>query len=93
MSDNPNVKHYTADDVRRIKEIMKEGSIVLQEVQDLQEGLRETVKSIAEEIDVKPGQLNKAIKIAFKQNLTEEQDKFDEVVDLLETAGRGTIGT
>ena len=86
---NPNVKHYTEDDVRRIKEVMKEGAIVLQEIQDLQEGLRDTVKAISEEIGVKSSQLNKAIKISHKRSLSEEQEKFDEVVDLLETAGRG----
>lgn len=92
MSDttpNPNVKHYGVDDVRRLKELVSEGCQVLQEVQDLKEGLSETVKAIAEEVDVKPSQLNKAIRIAHKRSLMDEQADFEEVIDILETVGRG----
>lgn len=86
---HPNVKHYGADDVRRLKELVKEGCVVLQEIDDLKEGLSDTVKAIAEEIDVKPSQLNKVIKIAHKRSLQDERDAFEEIEDILETIGRG----
>jgi len=89
MDANPNVKHYDVDDVRRLKELVAEGCVVLQEIEDLKTGLSDTVKAIAEEVSVKPSLLNKAMKIAFKRSLNDEQADFDEVVDILETVGRG----
>ena len=86
---NPNVKHYSAEDVIRLKQLINEGCTVLQEMDDLKQGLSETVKAIAEEVGVKPSQLNKAIKIAHKASLQDERDKFEEVEDILETVGRG----
>ena len=48
----------------------------------------ETVKAIAEELDVKAAHLNKAIKIAHKATLQDERDKLVEIEDILEAAGR-----
>ena len=46
---------------------------MLQETDDLRAGLRDTVKHIAEELDIKPTVLNKAIKIAYKNSLTKSE--------------------
>ena len=51
-------------------------------------GLSETVKAIAEEMEVKPTQLNKALRIAFKASISEEREAFDEIEDILAAAGR-----
>ena len=48
-------KHYNADDVRRLQELVKEGCIVKQEVKDLNDGLNDTVKAIAEEMEIPAG--------------------------------------
>jgi hypothetical protein len=85
---SPNVKHYNAEDVVRLKKLVAEGCQVLREIDDLQSGLKDTIKSIAEEIEVKPAQLTKVIKIAHKQNFHEEQDKFEQIEDLLRTVGQ-----
>lgn len=91
MTDNntpsSNRAQFKAEDIARLKQLMTEGSQVLQEVDALKTGLSETVKAIAEEIDVKPGQLNKAIRIYFKANLNEERDKLDEIEDILSAVG------
>ena len=85
MSHQP--KHYSADDVRRMQELVKEGCIVKQEVKDLNEGLNETVKAIAEEMEIPAGQLKKVINIAYKSNRTDEADKWAEIEDILDTLG------
>ena len=82
-------KALTPQDVARLKQLVNDGCTVLQEVEDLNTGLNETVKAIAEELEIKPGQLKKVIKIAYKASLLEEKEKFDEVEDLLDIIGRG----
>jgi len=73
----------------RLRELVKDGVQVLQECEDLKAGLSETVKAIAEELEVKPGQLNKVIRIAQKANLNAVRADFEEVEDLLTQLGRG----
>ena len=80
-------KHYSADDVRRLTELVREGCVVKQEVKDLNDGLAETVKAIAEEMENKPTVLKKVINIAFKRNRLDEKDAFEELEDILDTLG------
>ena len=80
-------KHYSSDDVRRLTELVREGCVVKQEVKDLNEGLAETVKAIAEEMEIKPTTLKKVITIAFKNSRLDEQDSFAELEELLDEIG------
>lgn len=80
-------KHYSSDDVRRLQELVKEGVVVKQEVKDLNEGLNDTVKAIAEEMEIPASQLKKVITVAFKNNRLDEADKFSELEDLLDSIG------
>tara|TARA_B110001454_G_scaffold57659_1_gene56436 strand:- start:406 stop:666 length:261 start_codon:yes stop_codon:yes gene_type:complete len=72
----------------RLIQLVNEGCLVLQEVDDLRGGLRDTVRAIAEEIDVKPSVLTKAISVAHKAKLTETRADFEDMETILETVGR-----
>jgi len=81
-------KTFNEEEKTRLKKLIDEGMQVTYEVETLKEGLRETVKAIAEEMELKPGVLNKAIKVAHKASFQDEFDKFDELETILETVGR-----
>ena len=83
-----NSKSWRQEDITRIKQLILEGGQTLQEIEDLNEGLNDTIKAIAEEIEVKPAQLKKAIKYAHKNSMIEEREKLDEIEDILGAAGR-----
>jgi transposase-like protein len=68
--------------------LISEGSKVLQEVEDLRTGLNDTVKAIAQELDIKPTLLSKAIKIAHKQSFQEELHDFEELEAILDAVGK-----
>ena len=57
--------------------------------------MNDTVKAVAEELEIKPSLLKKAIKIAQKSKLTETNADHETVTDILETVGRTvwSIGT
>ncbi len=80
-------RSYSTEDVAKLKKLFTEGLRVMREMEDLREGLKDTVKSIAEEMDIKPAVLTKAIKIAHKSNLSEERRGFDELEEILEITG------
>jgi len=73
----------------RLKQLVNDGVQVLQECEDLKTGLSETVKAIAEELEVKPAQLNRIIKISHKANLGQVEADFEEVKSMLDQLGRG----
>ena len=81
-------KAFGAPEQAKIKQIVAEGMTVMQEIQDLTEGLNDTIKAVAEELEVKPSVLKKAIKIAHKQRLNETNEENEELNTILETVGK-----
>ena len=79
---------FNQEEVARLKKLIQEGDQVLHEVDALSTGLRETVKAIAEEMDIKPSILMKAVKIAHKAKFTDERNNFDELETILEVVGK-----
>ncbi len=78
---------FSGDEKLKIKKLFAEGIQVMGEVNALNEGLTETIKAIAEELDMKPGVLKKALRIAYKNKFADEQDALTEVEEVLQVAG------
>lgn len=74
----------------KIKQIVAEGVTVMQEVNDLTESLSDTIKSVAEELDVKPGVIKKAIRIAMKNGWDQVSKEFDELETIIDISGHAT---
>lgn len=72
----------------KLTQLVNEGMGVLQEIEDLTVGLNETIKAIAEELEIKPSTLKKAVKIAYKAKLGETNRDHDELNTILETVGK-----
>ena len=76
------------EEKQKLIQIISQGSQVLGEVDDLKSGLRDTVKSIAEELELKPALINKAISIAHKDNYKNLTDDLDTLEAILVAAGK-----
>jgi hypothetical protein len=74
---------YGPEEKAKLERLITEGSTVLREIEDLREGLKETVKAVAEELDVKPSIINKAITIAHKDNWKDHEDEWNEIEMIL----------
>lgn len=72
----------------KLIQIVNEGTAIFQEIDDLTEGLNETIKAVAEEMEIKPGVLKKAIKTAQKGTFQNQFDDFDTLETILDTVGR-----
>ena len=72
----------------KLTQLVNEGIQVLKEVETLNEGLRDTVKAIAEELELKPALINKAISVAHKGNYQNIADEMDTLESILNTAGK-----
>lgn len=77
------------ENVARLKQVIADGVQVLQECEDLKQGLSETVKAIAEELEVKPAILNKLIKICQKGDMNDKREDVETLEELYKAAGLG----
>ena len=71
----------------KIKQIIAEGCTIMQEIQDLTDGLNDTIKAVAEELDVKPSIIKKAIKIAQKDQWDQVWKEFDDLETIVDISG------
>jgi hypothetical protein len=78
---------FSGDQKLKLTQLVNEGMQVMREVETLNEGLRDTVKAVAEELQIKPSVLNKAIKVAHKADFTREQQDHQLLEEILSTVG------
>ena len=79
---------FNAEEKAKLTQLINEGMRTMQEVDDLKGGLSDTVKAIAEELEIKPAILNKAVKTAFKASFTQQQSEMEDLETILETVGK-----
>jgi len=79
---------FSGDQKLKLTQLINEGMQVMQEVETLNEGLNDTIKAIAEELEIKPAILKKAVRIAHKAELGKANADHDELNTILETVGK-----
>ena len=67
---------------------VNEGMHVLHEIDTLNGGFNDTIKAVADELEIKASTLKKAIKIAHKASLGQTNKDHDELNTILETVGK-----
>ena len=79
---------FTADQVKKLEQIVNEGMQVTHEIETLTEGLNDTVKAIAEEMEIKPAILKRAIKLAHKAEFGRAQQDHEILEQILTSVGK-----
>ena len=74
---------YGPEEKAKLERLISEGQNILREVEDLKEGLKETVKAVAEELQIKPSVINKAISIAHKDNWKDHEQEWTDIEMIL----------
>jgi hypothetical protein len=82
------LRMFSAEQKAKLTQIINEGMTIMQEVEDLNAGLGDTIKAVAEEMEIKPAILKKAIRVAFKSRLGDENADHEELNTILETVGK-----
>ena len=72
----------------KLTQIINEGMQVMNEVDTLNAGLNDTIKAIAEELEIKPAVLKKAIKLAHKAEFGRAKQDHEQLETILETVGK-----
>ena len=79
---------FTTEQTNKLTQIINEGIGVLSEIETLTGGLNDTVKAIAEELEIKPSILKKAIKLAHKSEFGREQQDHELLEQILVQVGK-----
>jgi transposase-like protein len=81
-------RNFSAEQKAKLTQIINEGMQVMHEVETLNGGLSDTIKAVAEELDIKPSILKKAIRIAHKAEFGKEQQDHELLETILTTVGK-----
>ena len=79
---------FSSEEKAKLTQLINEGLTVMQEVDDLNGGLKDTVKAIAEEMQIKPSVLKKAVKTAYKADFAKHSEDLAELENILATVGK-----
>jgi transposase-like protein len=83
-----NDRVFSAEQKAKLTQIINEGMQVMHEIETLNGGLSDTIKAVAEEMEIKPGILKKAIKLAHKAEFGREQQDHQLLETILTTVGK-----
>jgi uncharacterized membrane protein YgcG len=85
MSNN---RIFSGAEQAKLTQVINEGMQVMMEIETLTGGLNDTVKAIAEEMDIKPNILKKAIRLAHKAEFGREQQDHELLETILTSVGK-----
>ena len=81
-------KNFSSEQKLKLTQIINEGMQIMHEIETLNGGLSDTIKAVAEELEIKPNILKKAIRIAHKAEFGKEQQDHELLETILTTVGK-----
>ena len=81
-------KTFNSEQKAKLTQIINEGMQVMHEIETLNGGLNDTIKAVAEELEIKPSILKKAIKVAHKSEFGKTQQEQELLETILTTVGK-----
>jgi hypothetical protein len=78
----------SGDQKLKLIQLFNEAITIYSEMETLNGGLNDTIKAVAEELEIKPSLLKKALKIAQKASFTQTTQDNETIQDILETVGK-----
>lgn len=78
----------TREDEAKLKTVFDEVLKFMTQIDLMKESTRDLVKSVCEELDLDKKVINKAIRMAYKNTLSDEQKTFDAINEVLQKTGR-----
>jgi hypothetical protein len=81
-------KTFNGEQKIKLIQLVNEGMQIMHEVETLNAGLSDTIKAIAEEFEIKPSVLKKAIRVAHKAEFGKTQQEQELLETILTTVGK-----
>jgi transcription initiation factor TFIIIB Brf1 subunit/transcription initiation factor TFIIB len=85
---NMTMNALTREDEAKLKTVFDEVLKFMTQIDLMKESAKDLVKSVCEELDLDKKVINKAIRMAYKNTLSDEQRTFDAINEVLQKTGR-----
>jgi hypothetical protein len=82
------IESLSSEDNVKLRHAIETGIKTTVEIAALREGLRDTIKTVATELQISPRELRRAIKAAIKENIDDEKTEVENVEMILALVGR-----
>lgn len=82
------MSNFNEGQKNKLKELVKEAVSVITEIETLNGGLNDTISSVAEELQIKPSALKKAIKFIYKGDYDRARDDLDTIESILHATNK-----
>lgn len=82
------VRNFNPEERAKLKSLMTESMGVMTEIEVLSGGLNDTISAIAEEMQIKPALLKKAIKMAQKRDFDKAREDLDMIESILNSTDK-----
>lgn len=79
---------FSAEQIKKLTAVITDGINVLEEVDSLKEGLKDTLNAVAEEMEIRVAVLNKAVKAARRNNYSDLENEVAEIENILKATNR-----
>ena len=81
-------RNFNAEERAKLKSLMTESMGVMTEIEVLTGGLNDTITAIADEMQIRPALLKKAIKMAQKRDFDRARDDLDMIESILNSTDK-----
>jgi DNA-binding MarR family transcriptional regulator len=81
-------RNFNPEERVKLKSLMTESMGVMTEIEVLSGGLNDTISAIAEEMQIKPSVLKRAIKMAQKRDFDRVRDDLDLIESILNSTDK-----
>jgi hypothetical protein len=81
-------RNFNPEERAKLKSLFTESLGVMTEIEVLQGGLNDTIAAIAEEMQIKPGLLKRAVKMAQKRDYDRARDDLDMIESILNSTDK-----
>tara|TARA_R110000868_G_scaffold209825_3_gene459695 strand:- start:2533 stop:2805 length:273 start_codon:yes stop_codon:yes gene_type:complete len=88
MTSTTSSRIFSGAEKIKLTQLINEGMTTMTEIETLSGGLTDTIKAIAEEMELKPSLLKKAVRIAYKAGLGQANKDHEDVNTILQTVGK-----
>lgn len=76
---------FSTEERTKLKQLITEAISVTTEIETLNGGLNDTIAAVAEEMQLKPNLLKKAVKMAQKRDFDKARDELDIIESILQS--------
>ena len=76
---------FSSEERTKLKQLITEAISVTTEIETLNGGLNDTIAAVAEEMQLKPNLLKKAVKMAQKRDFDKARDELDIIESILQS--------